>query len=130
MPDIPFTFTLPYPQLIPSSFDNHIQRRLSSLKGQFSDTQAYEKMLAVEDSLIYEVYEIRRPAVSGELLSGISIIHPGKVGREFYMTKGHFHAVLDTAEIYICLKGEGCMVMENPEGETCVKPLVPGEVLY
>ncbi len=130
MSDTPFTFTLPFPSLIPTRFDNHIERRLSSLKGQFSDQDAYQKMLAAEDSLIYEVYEIRRPETSGEVLHGISIVHPGKVGREFYMTKGHFHAVIDTAEVYLCMKGEGCMVMENPEGETSVASLYPGSVLY
>ena len=46
------------------------------------------------------------------------------------MTKGHFHTVIDTAEIYICLNGEGFMVMENPEGKTAVEPLSPGNVLY
>ncbi len=130
MPDTPFTFTLPFPLLIPSRFDNHIERRLSALTGMFLDEAAYQKMLAAEDSLVYEVYEVSRPAVAGELPCGISIVHPGKVGREFYMTKGHFHAVIDTAEIYLCLKGEGCMVMENPEGETCVEPMYPGGVLY
>jgi glucose-6-phosphate isomerase len=128
--DAPFTFTLPFPGLIPSHFDAHILRKLSSLKGQFLDDEAYQKMLAVEDSLIYEVYEIHRPELAGEILSGISIVHPGKVGCEFYMTKGHFHTVIDTAEIYLCLKGEGFMVMETPEGETCVEALAPGGVLY
>jgi len=57
-------------------------------------------------------------------------VHPGKVGQEFFMTKGHFHTVLDTAEMYLCLKGEGVMVMETPEGETAVESLSPGRVLY
>ncbi len=126
----PFQFTLPYPDLIPSHYDHHIQRRLSALKGQFFDQESYAAMLAREDTLLYEVYEVSRPHLPGELLSGISILHPGKVGREFFMTKGHFHAVLETAEIYYCLKGEGFMVMENPQGETSVEPLCPGRVLY
>ena len=46
------------------------------------------------------------------------------------MTKGHFHAVLETAEVYQCLAGEGCMVMENPEGEWMVAELRPGTILY
>ena len=46
------------------------------------------------------------------------------------MTKGHFHAVLETAEVYYCLGGEGYMVMESPEGETSVEALTPGNVLY
>ncbi len=130
MTDVPFSFTLPMPQVIPSRVDNHIERRLSALRGQFDDQETYSRMLAEDDRLIYEVYEIARPQVEGELMMGISIVHPGKVGREFFMTKGHFHSILDTSEIYHCLRGEGYMVMETPEGEACVEALTPGKVLY
>lgn len=128
--DRPFRFTIPTPSAVPSRIDHHIERRLSAMKGQFCDTQAYEAMLAKEDILLYEVYEIKRPEEAGELLMGISVVHPGKVGREFFMTKGHYHTVLDTAEIYYVLKGEGFMVMETPEGICAVEPLSPGQVLY
>jgi len=49
----------------------------------------------------------------GELLHGTSIVHPGKVGNEYFMTKGHFHSVLDTAEVYYVLQGRGMMVTAN-----------------
>ncbi len=130
MTDLPFSFTLPTPTVIPSKYDNHIQRRLSALKGQCLDQAAFETMLSDGDPLIYEVYEIKRPEVAGEILMGISIVHPGKIGSEFNMTKGHFHTVIDTAEMYYCMRGEGFMVMETPEGETSVEPLSPGVVLY
>ena len=130
MMDVPFTFTLPLPQVIPSRVDNHIERRLSALRGQFDDPETYDQMLAEGDRLIYEVYEIARPQMEGELMMGISIVHPGKVGREFFMTKGHFHSILETSEIYYCLRGEGYMVMETPEGDACVEALAPGKVLY
>jgi glucose-6-phosphate isomerase, archaeal len=126
----PFTLNIPFPNVIPTRFDGHLQRRLSDLQGQFLDREAYQQMLAQEDTLLYEVYEIQRPEQAGELLMGVSVVHPGKVGREFFMTKGHFHARLETAEVYYCLKGEGYMVMENPAGETAVEPLLPGKVLY
>jgi glucose-6-phosphate isomerase, archaeal len=130
MADLPFAFTLPMPEVIPSKVDNHIIRRLSALRGQFLDQETYNTMLSQEDKLIYEVYEIKRPEVEGELLMGVSIVHPGKVGNEFFMTKGHFHSILDTAEVYYCLRGEGFMVMETPEGDTSVEALSPGKVLY
>ena len=128
--DVPFTFDLIYPQALPSKFDNHLVRRLSSMRGQFADQAAYAAQLEKEDTVLYEVYELKRPEVAGELLHGISIVHPGKVGDEYYMTKGHFHTVLETAEIYECLKGEGVMVMETPEGEWAVEELRPGKILY
>jgi glucose-6-phosphate isomerase len=130
MADTPFTFSISNPHYIPSQFDRHTQRQLSSLRGYFLDQTAYEAALNQGDILVYEVYELQRPEQSGELLQGVSIIHPGKIGREFFMTKGHFHAVLDTAEVYYCLGGEGYMVMETPEGEAKVESLSPGKVLY
>lgn len=131
--DIPFTFAIALPEGIPQLSDDRCSRtlrRLSHMRGQFADWRTYEELLACEDRLIYEVYEIGRPQIKGELLHGTSIVHPGKVGGEYHMTKGHFHAVLDSAEIYYCLQGQGMLVMENPEGRWAVEELAPGHVLY
>ena len=46
------------------------------------------------------------------------------------MTKGHFHEILETAEVYYTLSGEGYMLMETPEGEWRAEPLSPGRALY
>jgi len=46
------------------------------------------------------------------------------------MTKGHFHAILDTAEVYLCIKGRGIILMENPEGECSYEVLTPGKMVY
>lgn len=125
----PFTFSISVPDETLSEYDNHIVRRLSAMVGQYQDAQAFTAMLS-QDPVLYEVYEIKRPESEGELMNGISIVHPGKVGEEYFMTKGHFHTVLDTAEVYYCLKGEGMMVMETPEGEWMIEELHPGCVLY
>lgn len=128
--NFPFTFGVDVTNAQLEDFDNHIRRRLSSMVGYYSDQQAFARQLAKEDSLLYEVYETRRPEVAGELLNGLSVVHPGKVGDEYFMTKGHFHSVLETGEVYYCLKGEGAMVMETPEGDWSVEELRPGRVLY
>ena len=131
MIDVPYTFdVLQDEKVILSEYDNHIIRHLSAMKGQFLDQDNYEDMLSVEDTILYEVYELKRPEVAGELLHGLSVLHPGKVGDEYFMTKGHFHTVMDTAEVYYCLRGSGYMVMETPEGDWAVEPLRPQSVLY
>jgi len=131
MIDLPYTFdVLQDEKVILSEYDNHIIRHLSAMKGQFLDQDNYVDMLSVEDTILYEVYEIKRPEVAGELLHGLSVLHPGKVGDEYFMTKGHFHTLLDTAEVYYCLRGSGYMVMETPEGDWAVEPLCPQSVLY
>lgn len=129
----PFGFSISLAEGRLTEFDTHITRRLSAMKGQYLDQRAYEALCEQHDSILYEVYEIKRPEVPGELLHGLSIVHPGKVGDEYFMTKGHFHTVLDTAEVYHCLQGEGMLVMETPAGDEqawAVEELRPGRVVY
>lgn len=106
------------------------KRHLSQMKNMFYDTEAVEKILEKEDPLIYEFYELGFPEREGDLAFGTTILYPGQVGNEYFMTKGHFHTKLETAEIYYTMSGEGYMVMENPEGDTVEMPLVKGEALY
>jgi glucose-6-phosphate isomerase len=106
------------------------KRCLSQMKGMFSDEAAYEKALSKEDSLVYEFYELGTPPEAGEIAFGTSITYPGKIGNEFFMTKGHFHTVLETAEVYYTLSGEGGMLMENPEGDVLFRPMTPGSAVY
>ncbi len=130
MPDLPYSVDIARPSGIPSRHNNRVVRRLSSMRGQYEDEVSYQALLACEDVLLYEVYENVRPSQPGDLMHGISIVHPGKVGAEYFMTKGHYHALLETAEVYYCLEGRGMMVMEAPEGEWTVEELVPGRVLF
>jgi glucose-6-phosphate isomerase len=126
----PFTFQLlPQECRIPEC-DRVLARRLSDLRGRFLDEAAHEALLAAGDPLIYEVHEVRRPENSGELLCGLSVVHPGLVGEEYFMTMGHYHEVRGTAELYLCLSGHGALVMENGEGEWAVEELSAGRALY
>jgi len=126
----PFAFDILLEESRLTRYDNHIERRLSSLRGQYSDSDAYQRLLESGDPIVYEVYEISRPEVAGELRTGLSVIHPGRVGNEYFMTKGHFHAVIDTAETYYCVKGRGVLLMENAQGDSAVEELVPGRGAY
>ena len=110
---------------------NHLLRNLSSMKGQYANQEAFEGLLKKRTcSLTKSDENINMPKAAGELYHGSSIVHPGKVGDEYFMTKGHFHQVLDTAEVYYCVHGHGYMMMETPEGEWAAEELTPGIVLY
>jgi glucose-6-phosphate isomerase len=130
MGGIPFLTNIKYPEILPDHYNNHVLRRLSSMRGMFLDNQAFVHLLDLDDSIVYEVYDFNDPAGTGEMIAGLSILHAGKVGREYYMTKGHFHEVIETAEYYFCLKGNGFMVMETIEGDCCIKELKPGAILH
>jgi glucose-6-phosphate isomerase len=106
------------------------KRQLSKMKGMYADDIAFQQLVSEGDPLLYEFYELELPASSGELLFGTSIVYSGKVGNEYYMTKGHFHTILETAEVYYCLSGEGILLMENPEGEWDTQEMKPGSAVY
>jgi len=105
-------------------------RHLSQMKDMYQDREAAEKLLEDGDPLIYEFYELGAPERDGDLAFGTTIIHPGKVGNEYYMTKGHFHKKVMTSEVYYTLSGRGYMMMENMAGDWMAAPLVKGEALY
>lgn len=108
-----------------------IQRRVSNMASQFADEAAARALVENGDPLLYEFYGLDLPEDDpGVLQFGTTILYPDKVGQEYYMTKGHFHTILDTCEIYYCLKGHGAMLMETPEGDVDFKELRPGEALY
>jgi glucose-6-phosphate isomerase len=100
------------------------------MKGMYVDTAAFDRAVTGGDPLVYEFYELGTPENPGDLAFGTSITYPGKVGNEYFMTKGHFHTILETAEVYYTLSGEGCMLLENPEGDVVLHPMIPGHALY
>ena len=105
-------------------------RKLSQMKHMFYDLSAAEKILEDSDPLVYEFYELGCPERAGDLSFGTTVLYPGIVGNEYFMTKGHFHMVLETAEVYYTLSGEGYMIMESPNGDTTEMPLSKGQAVY
>ena len=106
-------------------------RHLSQMRGMFADEVAEARAIRERgDPIIYEFYELGAPESPGNLAFGTSITYPGKIGDEYYMTKGHFHTILETAEVYYTLSGNGCMLTENPEGDVVLHYLQPGKALY
>ncbi len=106
------------------------KRRVSNMRGMYADEAATEKLIAEGDPLVYEFYEMGSPETDAHLAFGASITYPGKVGNEYFMTKGHFHSILETAEVYYCLSGDGYMLMESPEGDWSAQKLSPGVMVY
>lgn len=106
------------------------KRLLSKMKGMYYDEKAYSEIIAKEDPVVYEFYELGIPESAAELAYGTTILYPGKVGDEYYMTKGHFHEKMETAEVYYCTAGEGYLLMEDPNGEVEIEQFKPGIAVY
>jgi len=100
------------------------ERRLGDLDGLF------QAPVGDPERLAYRVLEIPAPHDNANLPSSTTILEPGRVGEEFFMTKGHFHANRDRAEIYLTLAGEGRLLMATEDGRAHVEEMRPGTVNY
>jgi glucose-6-phosphate isomerase len=113
-------------------------RKLSQLRGSFSDEAAYAAAVAAGDPIVYRVSALAPGSGSGDLHYGLGVLYPGKVGDEYYLTKGHFHEAREAAEVYIGLRGTGGMLLEDEHtgasrwealGEGCAV-YVPGHTAH
>lgn len=107
-----------------------VRRHLSDMKGMYANAKE-EAKLQKADPLVYEVFEAADlPKEDGHLLFSTTVIRPGRVGDEYFMTKGHFHARSDRAELYYGLSGRGILLLMTPEGEVDAQEMVPGAAAY
>ena len=113
-----------------SSDRKPIQRKLSQMRGMYADEAALAALVAGGDPIVYEFYDLGLPHDSGAVAFGTTMTYPGKVGNEYFMTKGHFHEVLETGEVYYCLRGQGYMLMESPEGAWEAQEMRAGLAVY
>ena len=108
-----------------------VERRLSQLRGCFAYETAYEAALAHDNPLVYRVTTVEPANAIGDLHYGLGELFPGKVGNEYFLTKGHLHSTREAAEVYIGLAGEGMMLLEDETtGESRLEPLGEGKVVY
>ena len=106
------------------------RRTLGELTGIFENQDAYSQLPL--DQLAYEVYSYlpEREGTPGGLYFGITQLYPGKVGDEYFMTKGHFHQQEDRSEYYWGLEGEGMLILMDRERNTWAERMMPGSLHY
>jgi glucose-6-phosphate isomerase len=108
-----------------------VRRHLADLRGCFRDSAAYEQALTQGNPLVYSVAAIEGFSGEGDLHYGLGLIHPGCIGDEYYLTKGHFHTWRAAAELYIGLAGAGAMLLEDEAtGMSELLPLEPQALVY
>jgi glucose-6-phosphate isomerase len=126
----PFSLAIDLAEGVMIGYTNHVVRRASDMRGHYADGAAFERLVASGDPLHYEVFEKPVPEEYGHLMFCISKLEPGMVGREYYMTKGHYHSVIGTGEIYLCLRGTGIMLMKTKDGQVAAQPMGRGKMVY
>ncbi len=100
-------------------------KRLGDLRGFFRDSAKLDGIIGSRGDLpVYDVVGYRK--AESDLCFGTTIMAPGKVGDEYFMTRGHFHSRRDRGETYYTQTGEGLLLLESRDGESRVVDMKPG----
>lgn len=126
----PFAVSFDLAQGIMRDPKSHLVRRASDMRGHYRDAAALDALVAAGNPVHYEVFEVPVPHEYGHLMYCISKLHPGVVGDEWFMTKGHYHTAINTGEIYLALRGRGLMMMKTPDGACTCEEFAPGRMVY
>lgn len=107
------------------------EKRLQDLDGIYLDQEAFREAVATRgDRVVYSVRDMRPSQAPGDITFGTTFMEPGRIGDEFYMTRGHIHARANRPEVYCGESGSGLMLMESPEGETRILEVAPRVAIY
>lgn len=126
--NLPFQLGMDVDSLAQFPATRTVVRRLSDMPGMFQDKAAAEQ-LSADDPVIYRFWEIENHDAPRGLSLGVTAIYPGTVGREFHMTKGHFHRSPGD-EIYITLSGQGKLMLFTRDGDHKELDMLPGSICY
>jgi glucose-6-phosphate isomerase, archaeal len=84
-------------------------RKVKDVVQWYSDEKAIEKELKRDkNKVVYETFTDKFSPINLTL----TLIHPGTIGKEYYMTKGHVHRK-KTPEFYILLEGKGKLLIQK-----------------
>lgn len=99
------------------------KRRFKDVAKWYSDKKAVEKELKKnKNNVIYETFTEEDSPMDLTL----TVIHPGTIGKEYYMTKGHIHGA-NNPEFYILLEGNGKLLIQS-RSEVKVITLKKGKI--
>lgn len=85
-----------------------------------------------ENETVYEV-EAYLPVAEGTvggLFFGVTKLQPGKVGDEYFMTRGHYHARSDRGEFYWGIQGEGYVLLMSRDRSVRTEKMYSGSLHY
>jgi len=125
---------IPYIDWSSGDFVGHNVREtmktLEQMQGLFHSRNDLERMDL--NTIVYRVhwYAPVPEGTPGGLFWGTTVIEPGRVGDEYFMTRGHFHVEGNRAEYYGCIVGRGMVIMMDTARRTWAEAMAPGSVHY
>jgi glucose-6-phosphate isomerase len=103
-------------------------RRVRDLAGVFRDEPA--RAALDQETIFYRVqaWEPQPEGTPGAVCLATTFLEPGRVGDEYFLTRGHFHANEDCPEMEVVIAGRGALILMDRDRVTRIEELRPGSV--
>ena len=105
-------------------------KTLAQMEGMFANTNALRGM--DPNTVVYRV-QAWCPVpegTEGALFWGNTVVEPGRVDAEYFMTHGHFHLKRDRTEYYATVEGEGALILMDENRKTWMEPMSFGSLHF
>lgn len=105
-------------------------KTLGQLNGIFADAKAFREMNP--ETVVYRVQAwcpVPEGTEGGQFW-GNTVVEPGKVGSEYFMTHGHFHHKRDRTEYYGTIEGDGALILMDETRRTWMERMSVGSLHF
>src|SRR6266568_8620170 len=105
-------------------------KTLGQLSGIFANTKALREM--DPKTVVYRVQAWcpLPEGTEGGLFWGSTVVEPGQVNSEYFMTHGHYHLKRDRTEYYGTVEGVGALVLMDQDRRTRMESMSPGSLHF
>ena len=116
--------------LLPDAQLRESLKTLGQLQGIFANEEARS---AMDPTTV--VYRVQAwcpvpDGTEGAQFWGTTMVEPGQVGSEYFMTHGHFHLKRDRTEYYGTVEGEGALILMDESRETRMETMSAGSLHF
>lgn len=105
----------------------HSKRSVADLQDYW---QKYDPDLSEVAVYRTQSWFCRPDGTEGAVLWASTVLYPGHVNGEFFMTRGHFHLRPSHGELIVVASGAGKLILADREGNQTVEELFPGRTIY
>lgn len=103
-----------------------VTKTVGDLTGYWYDRAAFALLDPATTLYTTESWLPAGDQTEGALAWGNTTLLPGRIGREYFMTRGHRHRKREKGELVICVSGEGALILMDDERQTRIERLTPG----
>ena len=105
-------------------------KTLGQLNGIFASGEALREM--DPETVVYRVQAWcpLPEGTEGGQFWGTTVVEPGQVAAEYFMTHGHFHLKRDRTEFYGTIQGDGALILMDDTRKTRVERMCAGSLHF